>query len=128
MKKVFYFFLFLAISYTSVGQVDSYIQDSLKRVLPINASFQDSLRHLIDTTQAQTANRGIKLLSKDTAYASVYIYTAYLNELSTLQNSRTNELNFMQQQIADTRKRYQDAITALRVRYLSNPPTVPPKL
>jgi|GEM_PF-5052309 len=128
MKKVFYFFLFLAISYTSVGQVDSYIQDSLKRVLPINASFQDSLRHLIDTTQAQTAQRGINKLSRDTSYASIYIYTAYSNELSTLQNSRTNELNFMQQQIADTRKRYQDAITALRVRYLSNPPTVPPKL
>ena len=128
MKKVFYFFLFLAASYTSIGQVDSYIQDSLKRVLPINASFQDSLRHLVDTTQAQTAQRGINKLSRDTSYVSTYIYTAYSNELSTLQNSRTNELSFMQQQIADIRKRYQDVITALKVRYLTNPPIVPPKL
>ena len=128
MKKVFYFVLFLSASYNSVGQVDSYIQDSLKRVLPINASFQDSLRHLVDTTQAQTAQRGINKLSRDTSYASIYIYTAYSNELNTVQAARANELSFMQQQIADIRKRYQDAITALRVKYLTNPPIVPPKL
>ena len=128
MKKVFYFVLFLSASYNSIGQVDSYVQDSLKRVLPINASFQDSLRRLVDTAQSQTAQRGINKLSRDTSYASIFIYTAYFTELSTVQAARANEISFMQQQIADIRKRYQDAITALRVRYLTNPPIVPPKL
>ena len=128
MKKVFYFVLFLSASYNSIGQVDSYVQDSLKRVLPINASFQDSLRRLVDTAQSQTAQRGINKLSRDTSYASIYIYTAYFTELSAVQAARANEISFMQQQIADIRKRYQDAITALRVRYLTNPPIVPPKL
>ena len=127
MSRVIFIFILAICAFQAHTQIDPYIQDSLKRVLPINKGFQDSLSRQSDTTASAVARRGIKQLSIDTNYVSVFIYNAYYTQFTQLQNQLQSDLNFYQKMIADIRQRYKQNLTTLQISILTNPPIVPPR-
>ena len=127
MNKIILIFVLTICAFNIKAQIDPFIQDSLKRVLPINKGFQDSLSRQSDTTASAVARRGIKQLSIDTSYASVFIYNSYSTQFTQLQTQLQSDLNFYQKMIADIRQRYKQNLTTLQISILTNPPIVPPR-
>ena len=127
MSRVILIFVLAICAIQAHTQIDPFIQDSLKRVLPINKGFQDSLSRQSDTTASVVAKRGVNKLSKDTSYASIFIYNAYATQLAQLQVQLQADLDSSQRMIADIKQRYKQNLTALQISILTNPPIVPPR-
>ena len=127
MSKVIFIFILAICAFQAHTQIDPFIQDSLKRMLPINKSFQDSLSRQIDTTASAVAKRGVNKLLRDTSYASIFIYNAYTIQLAQLQVQLQSDLDIYQKIIADSRQRYKQSVTNLQINILTNPPIVPPR-
>ena len=127
MSRVIFIFILAICAFQAHTQIDPYIQDSLKRVLPINKGFQDSLSRQTDTTASAVARRGINKLLRDTSYSATFIYNAYLVQFTQLQAQSQNDLDFYQKMIADSRQRYKQSVTNLQINILTNPPIVPPR-
>lgn len=126
--KHFLFILLVGLSYASFGQIDPFIQDSLARVYALQKAAQTANLSNIDTAFSNTADRGINKLKKDTSYVSVYLFSAWTTMLNQMQSQQQQEVNQLQQMIADCKTRWQNQIKAAKISFISSPPVVPPKL